>query len=189
MKRLLPLILVFGIMMLGACKEKKKSDDIITTKYVPKKPVAPIAMPEATQDTMVNWGGSLYAVSIVRTPADSSSMVKDEKNQQYFDNVVKASVNRQDGSSLFSRTFTKESFLSYFDEPFKKSGILAGIRFDEVDDGKLEFSVVIALPDAVDDVFIPLEMKVDKQGVINIRQDDDMEMLDYVDADDEDDDD
>jgi len=114
-------------------------------------------------------------------------MVKDENNQQYFDNVVKASVNRQDGSSLFSRTFTKESFLSYIDEPFKKSGILAGIRFDEVDDGKLEFSVVIALPDAVDDVFIPLEMKVDKQGVINIRQDDDMEMLDYVDADDEDD--
>ena len=32
-------------------------------------------------------------------------------------------------------------------------------------------------------------MKVDKQGVINIRQDDDMEMLDYVDADDEEDDD
>ena len=189
MKRLLPLILVFGIMMLGACKEKKKSDDIITTKYVPKKPVDPIAIEATTQNTSVNWGGSQYSVSVVRTPADSSSMVKDENNQKYFDNVVKVSVNRPDGSSLFSRTFTKSSFSSYIDDTFKKNGILASIRYDEVDNGKLEFSVVIALPDAVDDVFIPLEMTVDKQGIINIRQDDDMEMLDYVDADDEDDDD
>lgn len=188
MKRLLPLILVFGIMMLGACKEKKKTDDIITTKYVPKKPEPPIAMPEDKQQLTVNWGGSQYAVSVVRTPADSSSMVSDENNQKYFDNVVKVSVNRQDGSSLFNRTFTKGSFLSYIDDSFKKNGILASIRYDEVDDGKLEFSVVIALPDAVDDVFIPLEMTVDKQGVINIRQDNDMEMLDYVDTSEEEDD-
>ena len=112
-------------------------------------------------------------------------MVKDEAGQKYKDNRITVSVTRQDGSSVLKRTFTKSAFTQYVDEVFRKNGILASIRFDEVDNGKLEFSVVIALPDAIDDVFIPLEMTVDRNGIINIREDDDMDMLDYVEDEDE----
>ena len=180
MKRLFPLVLAFGIMMLSACKEKKQTDDIITTKYVPKQLQAPIGMPADKQVQTVEWGGAAYQVSVSRVAADSLPMVKDEAGQKYKDNRITVSVTRQDGSSVLKRTFTKSAFAQYVDEVF-----LASIRFDEVDNGKLEFSVVIALPDAIDDMFIPLEMTVDRNGIINIREDDDMDMLDYVEDEDE----
>ncbi len=185
MNRLLPLVLVLGMMMLSACKEKKQTDDIITTKYVPKTPQAPIGMPSDTQAQTVKWGDASYRVSVERVASDSLPMVKDDAGQKYKDNRITVSVSRQDGSSFLKRTFTKSAFVQYVNEPFKKSGILASIRFDEVDNGKLEFSVVVALPDAVDDMFVPLEMTVDRNGIINIREDDDMDMLDYVEAEDE----
>ena len=185
MKRIIPFVLALGIMMLSACKEKKQSDDIITTKYVPKQLQDPIGMPADNQSQAVEWGGATYQVSVSRVAADSLPMVKDEAGQKYKDNRITVSVNHKDGSSLFKRTFTKSAFAQYVDEVFRKNGILASIRFDEVDNGKLEFSVVVALPDAVDDVFIPLEMTVDRNGIINIREDDDMDMLDYVEDEDE----
>ena len=185
MKRLLPLVLVLGTMMLSACKEKKQTDDIITTKYVPKQLQAPIGMPADSLSQTVIWGNGTYNIYVAREASDSLPMMKDESGQKYKDNFITVSVSRQGGSSFFKRTFTKGSFTQYVDVVFKKNGILANIRFDEVDDGKLKFSVVVALPDAVDDMFVPLEMTIDHNCVINIREDDDMDMLDYVEAEDE----
>ena len=185
MKRLLPLVLVLGTMMLSACKEKKQTDDIITTKYVPKQLQAPIGMPADSLSQTVIWGNGTYNIYVAREASDSLPMMKDESGQKYKDNFITVSISRQGGSSFFKRTFTKGSFTQYVDDVFKKNGILANIRFDEVDDGKLKFSVVVALPDAVDDMFVPLEMTIDHNCVINIREDDDMDMLDYVEAEDE----
>ena len=181
MKHLLPILLAASFVMLEACEEKKKSTDIITTKYVPKKPQPPIAMPAESMSNTVQWMGQSYTVKVDRTPADSLALVKDENHQPYIDNYVKVVVLRQDGSELFKQTFTKTSFSDYIDDTFRKNGILAGIRFDEVETAGLEFSVVIALPDAVDDVFVPLDLVIDRQGHISITRDDDMDMLDYDD--------
>ena len=38
------IVLVAGLTLFGGCKEKKQTDDIIATKYIPKKPLPPIAM-------------------------------------------------------------------------------------------------------------------------------------------------
>ena len=172
------------MMVLGACKEKKPSTDIITTKYIPKQIQAPIAMTADTQTKNIDWQGKPYTVIVDRLPVDSLPMVKDENGQPYIDNRVKVRIVRADGSAIFERTFTKASFALYVDEAFRKSGILAGIRFDEVEKAGMKFSVVIALPDAIDDVFVPLEMVIDAQGGINITRDDDMDMLDYEERDD-----
>lgn len=185
MKRILPLILVAGLVMLGACKEKKQSTDIITTKYVPKQIQDPIAMPADAQSKNIDWQGNPYTIMIERVPVDSLPQVKDENNQPYIDNRVKLTIVRKDGSVFFQRTFTKASFNAYIDEGFRKNGILAGFRYDEVENRGIEFSVVIALPDAVDDVFVPLELVVDRQGGISITRDDDMDMLDYDERDDD----
>jgi hypothetical protein len=40
------------------------------------------------------------------------------------------------------------------------------------------------MPDALDDVFIPLELVIDRQGTVSISRDDDMDMLDYDDRED-----
>ena len=185
MKHILPLILVAGLVVLGACKEKKQSTDIITTKYVPKQPQDPIAMPADTQTKNIEWQGKPYTITIDRVPVDSLPQVKDENNQPYVDNRVKLTIMRADGSAFFQRTFTKASFNAYIDDSFRKNGILAGFRYDEVENSGIEFSVVVALPDAIDDVFVPLELVVDRQGGVSITRDDDMDMLDYDERNDE----
>ena len=181
MKHLFPLILVEGLVVIGACKEKKESTDIITTKYVPKKPQPPIAMPSETITKNVTWQDKPYTVVITRQASDSLLQVKDENGQPYIDNRVEIVVTRADGSVFFKKVFTKASFNAYIDESFRKNGILAGIQYDEIDSKGMEFSVVVGLPDALDDVFVPLELVVDRFANIAISRDDDMDMLDYDD--------
>ena len=154
MKRYIPFIMVAGILAFGACKEKKESKDIITTKYVPKKPQAPIAMPVDTKTTHITWQDKPYTIQIDRVSDDSLKQVKDENGQPYFDNRVSVTIKRQDGSVFFQKVFTKASFSSYIDDTFRNNGILAGIQYDEIGDRGLEFSVVVGMPDALDDVFL-----------------------------------
>jgi hypothetical protein len=170
MKRILPLLLASGIMMLGAaaCKEKKQSEDIITTKYEPEKPQAPIRMSVDKRQTDVQWLGRSYEVCVERVPVDSLPMVTDETGQKYHDNMVKLAVRRADSTVFFQKTFVKGSFSSYLDDDYRHRGILENIVFHEVDDNELEFSVIISHPDA-DDEFIPLEMNINAQGGIQIK--------------------
>jgi len=182
------LFMAAGIMMLGACKEKKQTGDvIITEKYEPKDLQAPIRMDDQRQESTVEWQGQNYQVIVSRTADDTQPMLKDDNGQEYVDNKVTVDIRRGDGSSFFQHTFTKAAFASFVDEPFKRNGQLAGIRFDEVDKSAMEFDVVIALPDAVDDLFVPLDLVVDRQGTVRVEVNNDMDMLDYETDDDVDD--
>ncbi|MBQ7683814.1 MAG: DUF4738 domain-containing protein, partial [Bacteroidaceae bacterium] len=176
------MMLLAALMTASACQEKKQTGDIITASYTPQQPQAPIALPADSQTVDVQWKGSPYVVRIVRTPVDSL-LVTDDGGQEYYDNAVRLSVKRQDGSVLFSKTFTKNTFASYVQNPFRRMGVLGGIQFDEVSGQNLKFSVVIGLPDALDDVYVPLEMTIDSQGGLGIRQTDDMNLRDDIDAD------
>ncbi len=170
-------------LMIGGCKEKKTVEEkIVATHYIPKRPQGPIAMPVDSQMVNVQWRGSSYNVKIVRTPIDTVS-VTDDSGQKYIDNSCRLIVSRKDGSIFVEKSFVKNSFLSYVKEPFRSSGILAGLSFVEADDDRLDFSVVVAMPDAADDLFVQLKMDVDAQGGLRITQDDDMGMLDYEDYD------
>lgn len=184
MRYLLPFMLAAGIMMLGACKEKKKQEDIITTKYVPKRPQAPIAMNDEHLSDTVRWKNAVYYVKIDRTASDSLPMLSDEIGQKYKDNYVTLTVLRSDQSVFFSKKFSKNNFVSYLNADYKRNGLLSSMRFNEVDDGELEFSVAIARPDALDDEYLPLELTINAQQGIAIKVDNDM--LDEFDDDSED---
>jgi len=175
--------MVAGLVMVGACKEKKQQEDIIAPSYVPQQLQEPIALPVDSQTVEVKWMGNPYIVKIVRKPIDSL-LVADDTGQEYYDNAVLLSVKRQDGSQLFSKTFTKNAFSSYVQNPFRRKGVLGGIQYNEISGKSLKFSVVIGLPDALDDVYVPLEMTIDGQGGLGVRQTDDMNLRDDVEADD-----
>lgn len=171
-----------GALTLGSCKEKKPVEaDIITERYVPQKPQKPIAMTVEDQTVNTTWLGKPYSVTINRVPVDSLT-VSDDSGQKYIDNRCRLTVTRQDGSVFTEKVFYKNTFHSYIKEPFVSKGILAGIRFTEAKGQNLEFSVVVAMPDAVDDLFIPLKLVIDNLGGIGISEDDDMGMRDYEDA-------
>ena len=182
--KLLFIALAVAALTLGGCKEKKPVEaDIITERYVPERPQGPIAMPTDSQTVNVTWMGKPYRITVTRVPVDSMT-VSDDGGQKYVDNRCRLTVRRQDGSVFTEKTFFKSTFRSYIKEPFISRGILAGLRFDEVDGSKLDFSAVVAMPDALDDLFMPLDLGIDSQGGISIKLDDDMGMRDYEDEDD-----
>ncbi len=159
---------------LGACKEKKTTDDIIVSRQETPKPQAPIRMQEYRQATDVDWKGAKYHVEIVRTPVDSLPMVKDEIGQQYIDNRILVVVTRPDSTVFFRKSFSKSSFAPYLDDDYRKTGILEAMIFEQVADGRLEFAVSVAHPQSEDE-FIPLTMKVEQDGSVTIKRDENMD--------------
>jgi len=167
--------MVAGIMMLApSCKEKKQSNDIIATKYVPKKLQGPISMPVDVRTNDVAWMGKNYHVSITRMAVDSLPMVKDDIGQQYVDNKITLSIMRSDSTLFMKKVFTKASFASYLDENYRKKAVLGSMIFNEVDGSELEFAVTVSLPDSEDE-FIPLQLTVNSQGGISIERDTDLD--------------
>ena len=185
MKRIVPLLLAAGIMMLGACKEKKQTEEIITTKYVPKKPGAPIRMANKQDTEKVSWLGATYELMIKRTAVDSLPMVSNEIGQKYVDNRIGLTIRRADGSTAFDRSFSKASFASYLTADYRRNGLLADMRFKEAANGELRFIVTIAEPEATEDEFLPLLLSVTRDGGIGIKVVDDMDFLANSAADDD----
>lgn len=176
-------------MMLGACKEKKQTEEIIATKYVPKKPGAPISMQKKETTEKISWGGQTYEVSISRTPADSLPMVANEIGQKFVDNRIALTIRRSDGSEFFRRSFSKASFQSYLTPDYRRVGLLNDMRFKDANGAELNFIVSLAEPEATDDEFLPLLLSINRQGGIGIRVEDDLDMLagdDYADESEED---
>ena len=121
----------------------------------------------------MEWIGKTYHVTVHRQPADSLPMVKDETGQKFVDNVFSVKVSRQDGSVFFTRTFTKQYFLNYITEDYRKKGILEGIVFDKADGDWLVFAASVGLPQT--DEYIPLIVRLSRMGELTVRQDTQMD--------------
>lgn len=160
----------FAATLLGvACKETKKSTDIIIKKEVTKKPAAPIRMQEYNQTTSTTLGGSALSCTIHRLPDDSLAMVKDETGQKFVDNSISLVITRNDGSTFFSRTFTKASFDSCLDDDYRQTGILEGLVFDRAEDNMLRFAASVSHPGT--DEYIPIVMTIDRFANVAIKLD------------------
>ena len=122
----------------------------------------------------MRWGDGTYEVSIERQPADSLPLVKGAQGQEYVDNSVRLTVTRSDGSQFFSRLFTKQSFDASLDNTFRRQGILDGMAYDTIADGKLRFGVNVAFPET-DDMYLPLVLTLDRQGKYSIARDESTE--------------
>lgn len=175
MKRIIQIVLAAAVMTVVGCKEKKQSDDIITTRNEIVVPQAsgPVRMQEYQQTKQVNWVGRTYTVDIRRMANDSLALVKDETGQSFVDNSISLRIVRADGSVFFSKTFTKQSFSDYLDEAYRQKGILEGLVFDKVDGNNLVFAASVSFPQT--DEYIPLEVKVDNFGHVGIKRDENLD--------------
>lgn len=167
------LSIVLGTTMLGGCKQKKQSEDIIVRKTEAPKPQAPIRMQEYNQIKDIHWLDREYQVNIRRTADDSLRMVKDETGQKFVDNRIRLQVIRQDGSVFFSQSFTKATFSEYLDDDYRQTGILEGLVFDRVEGNYLLFAGSVSHPQT--DEYIPLVIKVSNFGDVAISRDTQMD--------------
>ena len=167
MKQILTLAIL--AMVLTACGEKKKSENIIAPRVEKVKPKAPIRMPEYTDEREVGWIGKTYQVVISRTPSDSLSMVKDENGQEFVDNIFTLTVKRMDGSVFFNRTFTKQTLSAYLDDDYRRTGVFEGFVFDKDDGDWLVFGASVGHPQT--DEYIPLIIRLSRMGDLVIKRD------------------
>lgn len=181
------LTVLMTIVLLSACGEKKKSDNIIAPRVVKATPKEPVKMQEYTDERSVEWLGKSYHVAIHRHANDSLPMVKDETGQKFVDNVFTLAVSRADGSIFYSRTFTKKDVMSYLDENYRKSGVFEGLVFDRVEGDCLILAASVGLPQT--DEYIPLIFQLSRQGNIAIQRDTQMDTDPSQDNQKEDDDD
>ena len=166
------MVLAFGVLMgVVACKEKKQSDVIITTKPVPeaKKPTQKVGDYETT--TPVDWVGSTYQVLVERKADESLPLADDGQGNKYYDNRITVKIVRKDGSEFFNRTFVKEDFSAYVDALYKKNSALLGIVLDRAEADYLVFAASVGSPDKMSDEYVPLVMKVSRFGDVKISKD------------------
>ena len=171
-KKNLTMVLAFGVLMgVVACKEKKQSDVIITTKPVPeaKKPTQKVGDYETT--TPVDWVGSTYQVLVERKADESLPLADDGQGNKYYDNRITVKIVRKDGSEFFNRTFLKEDFSAYVDALYKKNSALLGIVLDRAEADYLVFAASVGSPDKMSDEYVPLVMKVSRFGDVKISKD------------------
>lgn len=164
------LVLTIG---LTACGGKKKNEDIITQRVVEVQSNEPVRMQEYHDERDVNWIGKRYRVTVDRQPCDTLPMVKDERGQKYVDNVFHVTVSRADGSVFFNRKFVKSNFSQYVNDDYRQTGILEGIVFDKADGDWLVFGASVGHPQT--DEYIPLVIRLSRMGVLEVRQDQEMD--------------
>ena len=175
MRKLLSLLLMGAVLVgaVSACSSKKKSEDIITTKFEKPKLQEPISLEGNSTTKAFKWAGRDYSCRIDRVADDSLPMVKDEIGQQYVDNRINVTITRADGSTFFQRCLTKRDFDAQLDDDYRQTGILEGLVFVEVDAEKIHFAASVSHPQT--DEYIPLVMTVNRTGGVTILRDTQMD--------------
>ena len=155
-----------------SCKEKQPSNDIIITKPVEKpKPKTTQKIGDYAQTIEMPWVGTTYKVAIERKADTTLPIVDDGEGNKYYDNKISVRIIRQDGSEYFNRTFSKQDFISYVDDIYKKNSALLGIVPDKAEGDYIVFAASVGSPDKNSDEYVPLVLKVSRFGDVKISKD------------------
>lgn len=164
--------------MMVSCKEKQPTNDIIISKPVEKpKPKAIEKMGDYDQTIEVPWVGSTYRVVVERKADTSLPVVDDGAGNKYYDNTISVRIIRQDNSEFFNRTFSKQDFISYVDDIYKKNSALLGIVLDKAEGDYVRFAASVGSPDKNSDEYVPLVMKISRFGDVSISKDTQMDTV------------
>ena len=166
-------IISLSLLLLGvtACKQERKSNDIIT-KIAPKPhvPSGTKAMDEFKYEKKVEWMGAIYTIRIHRFADKSLSTVSDEDGRKYYDNKFQVQILRSDGLSFYDRTLTKDDFREFTDNQYAKNGALIGFMFDRAEGNKLYFGASVGSPDPKSDEYVPLDVTIDNMSRMRINK-------------------
>ena len=81
-------------------------------------------------DQYIVSGGKKYNLFIERAPSDSLPSVKSDLGI-FADNRIVVRISRENGSRVFAKTFTKQSFSGFVSADHLRHFILEGVVFDE----------------------------------------------------------
>lgn len=173
------IILVFlGLLCLTGCHKKKTLQDVTKEEtrsayqLTEDHKAGVIRMDSSLTKGSLNMDGINYQYIIKRTPDESIPKALDEEGNSYIDNRIELDIT-SGGRPFFSRVFLKSNFDGMIDSSFVKKGILEGLVFDKVKDGKINFSVSISYPQT--DMYESLMIEITPTGGMSIKKDESMD--------------
>lgn len=177
-------LIAMCLLTFSSCKKEQKSSDIIVKKQVAKVDKGIQKMAEKNIKRDVEWIGATYKICIECKADTSLRLAVDESGNKYYDNRVRLSIRRPDGSEFFDRTFTKADFAQYV-EGANKEGALLGIVFDNAETDCLRFAASVGSPDRMSDEYVPLVLMVSRTGGVMISKDTKLDTTNDADLDDD----
>lgn len=174
-KTILLAALALTVMLVG-CKKKEDTTIIVEKKQLQAKPQQTIGeMTVFRWSNSVDWTGSKYTIKIERKPDRSLPMAKDESGRKYYDNVIRLTILRADGSKFLDHEFSKEKMRKYVPESMYDTGALLGLVFERAEGSFLYFGTSVGSPDSMSDEYVPLILKIDRQGGMTISKDNNLD--------------
>lgn len=125
--------------------------------------------------------GKKYRLKIDRSPADDLPTVKSEMGV-FADNRIVVKILRENGASLFERSFVKNDFSSYLTTDFLRHSVLEGLVFDDMktaENKQITLAASVSYP--MTDLYIPFTIVVFQEGKMSLSKDEDMGELTPID--------
>lgn len=165
------LTLATALLAVTACREKEASTEIIVQKAAEQPATGPVAMQDNDLTEQTDWAGGLYTIELSRRADSRLPVVTDGQGTEYYDNRFTMSVRRADGTTFFSREFTKNDFASCIDAQYLGRSALLGLVFEQTEGNNLLFAASVGEPDPLSDEYMPLVITLSRTGELTIRRD------------------
>lgn len=119
-------------------------------------------------------GGKKYHLYVDRSPSDSLPRVKSDLGI-FADNRIIVKITRDNGSTLFTKTFTKQNFSEFLPDHYLSNSILEGLVFDDEKTSKSNNIILAAsVSFPMTDLYVPFSITITPDGKIAIQKDEDM---------------
>lgn len=124
--------------------------------------------------------GKKFQLTVERTPDEKLPHVKSDMGL-FMDNSIKVKIVRENGTTLFEKTFTKNDFAAYLPEKYLNRSVLEGLVFDDVrTEEKKEITLAASVSYPMTDLYIPFILVVGQNGSLSIAKDDDMGEMTFL---------
>ena len=122
----------------------------------------------------ISCKGKKFHLVIDRVPADDLPAVKSEMGT-FADNRITVKITRENGASLFTKSFIKKDFASHLTTDYLSHSVLEGLVFDDVktaDSKEITLAASISYP--MTDLYIPFTLVISQDGKLSLSKDEDM---------------
>ena len=128
----------------------------------------------------ISCRGKKYKLSVERTPDEKLPHVKSNMGL-FVDNSIKVRIIRDNGTSLFEKTFTKNDFAGSLSAKYLKHSVLEGLVFDDVRTAEnKEITLAASVSYPMTDLYIPFVLVISQDGKLSISKDEDMGEMTFL---------
>lgn len=115
-----------------------------------------------------------FRLVIDRIPDSSLPIVKSDMGT-FQDNRITVKILRENGTSLFTKSFTKNDFSTHLPADFLAHSVLEGVVFDDektLNNKEVTLAASVSYP--MTDLYVPFTLVVSQNGTLSVMKDEDM---------------